>query len=208
MNIPIRALAHETEVERRRTFAIISHPDAGKTTLDGEAPAVRRGDQARRAGQGQARPAHHPLGLDGDRARARHFGGHLGDDLRVRRPRVQPARHARPRGFLRGHLPHAHGGRFGRHGDRRRQGHRGAHPQAVRGVPAARHPDHHLHQQARPREPRPVRPDRRDREDAGARHRAGHLAGRARARLRRHHRRRDRRRAPARRRCRHHRQAA
>jgi peptide chain release factor 3 len=33
MNIPIRALAHETEVERRRTFAIISHPDAGKTTL-------------------------------------------------------------------------------------------------------------------------------------------------------------------------------
>ena len=38
MNIPIRAprapLAdRETEVERRRTFAIISHPDAGKTTL-------------------------------------------------------------------------------------------------------------------------------------------------------------------------------
>ena len=33
MNIPIRALAHESEVERRRTFAIISHPDAGKTTL-------------------------------------------------------------------------------------------------------------------------------------------------------------------------------
>ena len=40
MNMPIRApegapalspLA--TEVERRRTFAIISHPDAGKTTL-------------------------------------------------------------------------------------------------------------------------------------------------------------------------------
>jgi peptide chain release factor 3 len=40
MNIPIRASEgaparsrHETEVERRRTFAIISHPDAGKTTL-------------------------------------------------------------------------------------------------------------------------------------------------------------------------------
>ena len=40
MNIPIRASEGaparskpETEVERRRTFAIISHPDAGKTTL-------------------------------------------------------------------------------------------------------------------------------------------------------------------------------
>jgi peptide chain release factor 3 len=40
MNIPIRApegaparSPQETEVERRRTFAIISHPDAGKTTL-------------------------------------------------------------------------------------------------------------------------------------------------------------------------------
>jgi peptide chain release factor 3 len=40
MNMPIRAPAGaparsqlETEIERRRTFAIISHPDAGKTTL-------------------------------------------------------------------------------------------------------------------------------------------------------------------------------
>ena len=199
---------HATEVERRRTFAIISHPDAGKTTLTEKLLAVRRGDPARRPGQGQARPAHHPLGLDGDRARARHFRGHLGDDLRVRRPRLQPARYARPRGLLRGHLSHADRGRFRGHGDRRRQGHRGAHPQAVRGLPAARHPDHHLHQQDGPREPRPVRSPRRDREDAGARHRADHLAGRARARFRRHHRYRDRRRAPARRRRRLRRQAA
>ena len=40
MNMPIRTAegvparsASATEVERRRTFAIISHPDAGKTTL-------------------------------------------------------------------------------------------------------------------------------------------------------------------------------
>src|ERR1700687_672906 len=40
MNMPIRApegtpalSPFATEVERRRTFAIISHPDAGKTTL-------------------------------------------------------------------------------------------------------------------------------------------------------------------------------
>ena len=40
MNIPVRApgSGHNrsplaAEIERRRTFAIISHPDAGKTTL-------------------------------------------------------------------------------------------------------------------------------------------------------------------------------
>jgi peptidyl-dipeptidase Dcp len=40
--------------------------------------------------------------------------------------RVQPARHAGPRGLFRGHLPHADRGRFRGDGDRRRQGHRGA----------------------------------------------------------------------------------
>jgi hypothetical protein len=40
---------------------------------------------------------------------------------------VQPARHAGPRGLLRRHLSHADRGRLRRHGDRRRQGHRGAH---------------------------------------------------------------------------------
>ena len=58
--------------------------------------------------------------------------------------------------------------------------------QAVRGLPAARHPDHHLRQQDGPREPRPVRPARRDREEAGARHRADDLADRPRQDLRRH----------------------
>ena len=29
----VSALPHAAEVARRRTFAIISHPDAGKTTL-------------------------------------------------------------------------------------------------------------------------------------------------------------------------------
>ena len=74
----------------------------------------------------------------------------------------------------------------GRHGHRRRQGHRGAHAQAVRDLPAARHPDRHLHQQDGPREPRAARAARRDREGAGARHRARRLADRARARLPRH----------------------
>ena len=30
------------EIEKRRTFAIISHPDAGKTTLTEKIPAVWR----------------------------------------------------------------------------------------------------------------------------------------------------------------------
>ena len=81
-------------------------PGRRQDHADREAAAVRRRDPARRPGQGQARPPQDPLGLDGDRARARHLGRHLGDDLRARRPRLQPARHARPRGLLRGYLPH------------------------------------------------------------------------------------------------------
>ena len=46
-------------------------------------------------------------------------------DLRARRPGLQPARHAGPRGFLRGHLPHPDRGRRRGDGARRRQGHRG-----------------------------------------------------------------------------------
>ena len=61
------------EISRRRTFAIISHPDAGKTTLTekfllyggaiAQAGAVK-GKKNSRAGS---------LRLDGDRKAARHF---------------------------------------------------------------------------------------------------------------------------------------
>ena len=37
------------EIKKRRTFAIISHPDAGKTTLDREISFIWRGDQLRPA---------------------------------------------------------------------------------------------------------------------------------------------------------------
>ena len=90
MNKPIRAAEVApaqsplaAEVERRRTFAIISHPDAGKTTLTEK--LLLFGGAIQLAGQVKAkrdRPID-PLGLDGDRARARHFRRHLGDDLRV-----------------------------------------------------------------------------------------------------------------------------
>ncbi len=106
-------------VARRRTFAIISHPDAGKTTLTEK--LLLFGGAIQLAGEVRAKANRRqtPLRLDGHRARARHFGGHLGDDVRIWRLRLQPARHARPRGFHRRHLPHADRRRFRRHGDRR-----------------------------------------------------------------------------------------
>ena len=67
----------------RRTFAIISHPDAGKTTLTERLLAAAGAIQQAGAVRGQAGSALDPLGLDGDRAAARHFDHLLGDDLRV-----------------------------------------------------------------------------------------------------------------------------
>ncbi len=163
-------------VGRRRTFAIISHPGRRQDHADREAPALRGSDPACRRGEGEAEPGLDPVGLDGHREGARDLGRHLGDDLRVRGLRVQPARYAGPRGLLGGHLPDAHRRRLRDHGDRRREGHRGAHAQALRGLPHARHPDRDLHQQDGPRGPQSLRPARRDREDPGPRHRPRHLA--------------------------------
>ena len=47
-----------TEISRRRTFAIISHPDAGKTTLT-EKFLLYGGAIARRARLGKAGPRRH-----------------------------------------------------------------------------------------------------------------------------------------------------
>ena len=153
-------------------------PRRGQDDADGETPSLRRRHPARRRGQGEEGPHADALRLDGDRAQSRHLGRHVRHDLRICRPCLQPSRHARPRGLFRRHLPHADGGRRGRHGDRRGQGHRGAHAQALRSLPAARHTDRHLRQQARPRKPRSLRNPRRDRTEARPRHRAGDLADR------------------------------
>ena len=72
---PTQTLAEE--VRRRRTFAIISHPDAGKTTLTEKlllyGGAIQLAGAVKRASASGART----LGLDGDRARARHLGHRL-----------------------------------------------------------------------------------------------------------------------------------
>ena len=166
------------EAARRRTFAIISHPDAGKTTLTENLLLAGGRDPRGRRRAGARREPAHPVRLDEDRARAGHLGLGLGDDVRPRRPDVQPAGHAGPRGLLGRHLPHADRRRLRRHGAGRRQGHRAADAEAVRGLPPARHPDHHLHQQDGPRGAGPVRPAGRDRLQARAGPGAALLAGR------------------------------
>ncbi len=56
------------EISRRRTFAIISHPDAGKTTLTEKFLLYGGGSQ------GQEEFTRGGLRLDGDRKAAWHFG--------------------------------------------------------------------------------------------------------------------------------------
>jgi peptide subunit release factor RF-3 len=71
------------EILRRRTFAIISHPDAGKTTLTEKLLLFGGAIQLGRRGQGEGRAAAGALGLDGGRARARHLGVFSRDELRA-----------------------------------------------------------------------------------------------------------------------------
>ena len=63
------------QVRRRRTFAIISHPDAGKTTLTEKLLLFSRRDPDRRQREGAQGHAPRHLRLDGDREAARHLGG-------------------------------------------------------------------------------------------------------------------------------------
>ena len=166
-------------VARRRTFAIISHPDAGKTTLTEKlllfGGAIQLAGEVRaKANRRQTRSDW--MGIEKERGisvvtsvMTFEYGdcvynlldtpGHedFSEDTYRTLTAVDSAIMV---------LDAA-------------QGHRGADAQAVRSLPPARHPDRHLHQQARPRDARSVRPARRDREDAGARRRADDLAARA-----------------------------
>jgi peptide subunit release factor RF-3 len=70
------------EIARRRTFAMISHPDAGNTTLTEK--LLLFGGPIQLAGEvNPRRAAAGALGLDSGRARARHLGLFGGDELRA-----------------------------------------------------------------------------------------------------------------------------
>jgi len=87
-------------VEQRRTFAIISHPDAGKTTLQKNCCFLRCYPHRRQRQGAQSHPLRH-LGLDGNREATWHFGRQLGDADGVPGQGGEPARHARPPGLFR-----------------------------------------------------------------------------------------------------------
>ena len=82
-----RQSALKAEVERRRTFAIISHPDAGKTTLTEKLLLYAGAIELAGAVRGRKTERARRVGLDGHRARARHLGDLGGGRVRPR-PRI------------------------------------------------------------------------------------------------------------------------
>ena len=69
------------EINRRRTFAIISHPDAGKTTLTEK--FLLYGGAINLAGsvKGKATARHAVSDSDGDREAERYFGYFFGSSV-------------------------------------------------------------------------------------------------------------------------------
>ena len=170
----------QREVLRRRTFAIISHPDAGKTTLTEKVLLYAGAIELAGAVRGpQGPPACH-VRLDGARAAARDLDHVRGARIRVAGTAHVAARHARPQGFQRRHLSRPDCRRQRRDGDRRGQRRRGSDTEAVRGVPAAPAADSDVRQQVRPPVARSAGADGRSRAHARDRRRAGELADRQR----------------------------
>src|ERR1700680_4381142 len=142
------AMEIREEVAKRRTFAIISHPDAGKTTLTEK--LLLYGGAILTAGPHAGRPrarARRDLGLDGARTRARDLDHLDGAPVSISRAYDELARHPGSPRFRRGHVPHAARRRLGGDADRRRQGRRAADAQTVRDLSRAAYPAVHLHQQ-------------------------------------------------------------
>ena len=145
------------EVARRRTFAIISHPDAGKTTLTEK--LLLFGGAINLAGQVKAK---------GERRNTR------SDWMKIERERgisvVTSVMTFEFEGLVFNLLDTPGHEDFSEDTYRTltavdsavmvidaAKGYRSADAQIVRSLPPARYPDHHLHQQDGPREPRHVR---------------------------------------------------
>ena len=99
MSLPIeKSLSDELarEVARRRTFAIISHPDAGKTTLTEKLLLYAGAVHLRRGSAGSVAPACGEVGLDGTGAGARNFDHLHRAAVRLSGCPGEPARYAGP----------------------------------------------------------------------------------------------------------------
>jgi peptide chain release factor 3 len=94
------------EIARQRAFAIITHPDAGETTLTEK--LLMFGGAIQLAGEVEARGERRRVRSDWTAVeRERGIVGLLGgDELRASGARLQSVGHAGPPGFQRGHLPH------------------------------------------------------------------------------------------------------
>ena len=106
------------EIESRRTFAIISHPDAGKTTLTEK--LLLYGGAIQTAGSVKGKQsAKHAVSdwMDIEKQRG------ISVTSSVLQFNYQgKCINIRPPGLLRGYLPHPDGRRLRRHGHRRGQG--------------------------------------------------------------------------------------
>ena len=69
------------EIERRRTFAIIAHPDAGKTSLTEK--LLLFGGQIQVAGKIKQNQENSYIRLDGHRKAAWYFRYHIRDGVRL-----------------------------------------------------------------------------------------------------------------------------
>ena len=126
-------MTNREEIERRRTFAIISHPDAGKTTLTEK--LLLYGGAINQAGSVKGKQsAKHAVSdwMDIEKQRGIsvtssvlqfNYAGKCVNILDT--PAIRTSRRI---------LPHPDGGRLCRHGHRRRKGRRGPDHQAVQGV--------------------------------------------------------------------------
>ena len=123
------------EVARRRTFAIISHPDAGKTTLTEK--LLLYGGAVHLAGSVKQRRAERHATSDW-MAIERERGISIATSVMqfaYRGCQLNLLDTPGPQRLQRGHLPHARGRRLRGDADRQRQGRRAADHQAVRGLP-------------------------------------------------------------------------
>jgi len=68
----------EQEIRRRRTFAVIAHPDAGKTTLTEKLLFFGGAIHVAGAVKSNKITEDRYVRFDGDRETARYFGGYVG----------------------------------------------------------------------------------------------------------------------------------
>ena len=152
------------EILRRRTFAIISHPDAGKTTLTEK--LLLFGGAIHVAGAVKSNKIRKTAtsGLHGNRTPEGHLGGYFGHGIRVRRHQGEHPRYAGARRLRGGYLPNPDGRRQCHHRHRRCEGRGDADAQTDERMPHAQDAGDGLREQARQAVPRPVRPAGRDRD--------------------------------------------